>query len=309
MLFSNDRLGLRKWSEKFITLSERNIMSNFGTHNEFSRLKTAILCPPTHFEIRKPINVIQAKWHGLGRGPDPARAIRQYEVFKNTLVKEGVTVREIPPAKQFTYQVFTRDICVMTTDGALIANLKFNPRKGEEKKVIKDFSTRDIAVSFVFEDPSIFEGGDFIFIDKDNVLLGIGDRTNQEAMKKLSALLPAVHFHPVYLPKDFLHLDVVLNIVSKHIALAYIPALTKDVHARLKSHQIRIIEVSSEEQETMGTNALAIGNNKVIAAASNGQVNEDMKKEGLDVIEIDMSEILKGGGGPRCMTLPVLREK
>ena len=283
-------------------------MSNYGTRNEFSQLRTAILCPPTHFEIRKPINVIQAKWYGLGCGPDPDKGIHQYEVFKNTLIREGVTVWEIPPSKQYSYQVFTRDICVIANNGAIIANLKFDPRKGEEKEVVKELETRGIAVSFTFEDPAILEGGDFVSIDHENVLLGIGDRTNEEALEKLRVFQPFIKFHPVYLPKDFLHLDVVLNIVSENIALAYLPALTDDTPALLKSLRFRIIEVSSEEQETMATNALAIGNNKVIAAVSNGQANKKMKKEGLEVIEIDMSEILKGGGGPRCMTLPVLRE-
>ena len=284
------------------------IMSNFGTGNEFSQLRTAILCPPTHFEIRKPINVIQAKWHELGRGPDPAKGIHQYEIFKNTLIREGVTVWEIPPSKMYTYQVFTRDICVIASNWTIIANLKFDPRKGEEKEVVKELETRGIAVSYTFEDPAILEGGDFVSIDHKNVLLGIGDRTNADALERLRVFQPSIKFHPVYLPKDFLHLDVVLNIVSENIALAYLPALADDTLALLKSRRFRIIEVSSEEQETMATNALAIGNNKVIAAASNGHANEKMKKEGLEVIEIDMSEILKGGGGPRCMTLPVLRD-
>ena len=197
---------------------------------------------------------------------------------------------------------------MIANNGAIIANLKFDPRKGEEKEVVKELETRGIAVSFIFEDPAILEGGDFVSIDHENVLLGVGDRTNEEALERLRVFQPSIKFHPVYLPKDFLHLDVVLNIVSGNIALAYLPALADDTLALLKSRRFRIIEVSSEEQETMATNALAIGNNKVIAAASNRQANENMKKEGLEVIEIDMSEILKGGGGPHCMTLPVLRE-
>ena len=288
--------------------SERTMMSNFGTRDEFSKLKTAILCPPTHFEIRKPINDIQKKWHELGSGPDAAKAIQQYNDFKNTLIHQGVNVWELPPSEPFTYQVFTRDIGVVAGIGAVIANLKFDPRKGEEKEVIKALEASGIGISFTFEDPAIFEGGDWVFMDKENVLLGMGDRTNPEALDQLSVFLPSVRFHPVYLPEGILHLDVVLNIVSSNIALAHSPALADETLALLESHQFRIIDVSSEEQETMGTNALAIGNNKILAAAINQQVNGNMKKEGLDVIEMDLSEILKGGGGPRCMTLPVLRE-
>ncbi|WP_206537514.1 arginine deiminase family protein [Listeria aquatica] len=32
-----------------------------------------------------------------------------------------------------------------------------------------------------------------------------------------------------------------------------------------------------------------------------------MKELGLEVIEINLEEILKGGGGPHCMTFPLER--
>ena len=284
-------------------------MSSYGTCNEFSKLRAVITCPPTHFEIRKPINIIQAKYHERGQGPDPVKRVHQYEAFKKALILEGINVWEISPSEKYTYQVFTRDTGVVTNHGAIIANLKFDLRKGEEKVVVKELKNRGIAVSEPFEDPAVLEGGDFLFLDNKNVLLGIGDRTNTDALAALKALQPAINFHPVFLPKDFLHLDVVLNIVSQNIALAYAPACPAPILSLLESCGFGIIDVSNEEQETMATNALAIGNNKVIAAACNKQTNEKMKKEGLEVIEIEMSELLKGGGGPRCMTLPVHRSE
>jgi len=57
----------------------------------------------------------------------------------------------------------------------------------------------------------------------------------------------------------------------------------------------------------MATNVLAIEDGKVISASCNKECNKNMRIEGLEVIEIEMSELLKGGGGPRCMTLPVKR--
>ena len=48
-------------------------MPTYGTCDEYSRLRTVILCPPVNFEIKTPINAVQAKWHQLGEGPDPAK--------------------------------------------------------------------------------------------------------------------------------------------------------------------------------------------------------------------------------------------
>ena len=39
----------------------------------------------------------------------------------------------------------------------------------------------------------------------------------------------------------------------------------------------------------------------------NAAVNEQLAARGMDVIELDITEILKAGGGPHCMTFPLLR--
>jgi arginine deiminase len=42
--------------------------------------------------------------------------------------------------------------------------------------------------------------------------------------------------------------------------------------------------------------------------AGNARVSREMEKEDVDVIEFEGSELVRGGGGPRCMTAPILRE-
>ncbi len=283
-------------------------MINYGTCDEYSNLHSVIMCPPVNFEIIKPINIVQSKWHKRGLGPDPVRRLQQYAAYKDILINEGVVVWEVSPSKAFTYQVFTRDVGVVTKEGAIIANFKFSPRKGEEKEVVKELKRRSIAISHLFDEPAIFEGGDLIFIDQENVLIGFGDRTNLHALASLRSIESSFNVHSIQLPKDFLHLDVVLNIISPNTALAYTPALSADSLSLLEEFGLQIIEISSDEQETMATNVLAIGNGKIIAASCNKKTNNKMKKEGFEIIETEMSEILKGGGGPRCMTLPVFRK-
>ena len=50
-----------------------------------------------------------------------------------------------------------------------------------------------------------------------------------------------------------------------------------------------------------------IGNDRVISFENNKKVNEQMKALGLTVITPHLEEILKGGGGPHCMTMPLER--
>ena len=35
---------------------------------------------------------------------------------------------------------------------------------------------------------------------------------------------------------------------------------------------------------------------------------EELKKKGISVVEVELTEFAKGGGGPTCLTLPLIRE-
>jgi N-dimethylarginine dimethylaminohydrolase len=283
------------------------MMENFGTCDEYSKLRRVILCPPTYFEIKTPINATQAKWFNMGRGPDPVKSLDQYETVKNALLNEEVEVWEISPSKNYTYQIFTRDVGVISHQGAFMGQFKFDPRKGELKPFSNMLNRNNVPVYHRFKDGAVFEGGDFIFINRNEAFVGVGDRTNEEGLRALNNRLPSMTLYPVHLPEGFLHLDVVLNLISPNIALAYLPAVSDESRSFLESKRFEIIDVYEEEQETMATNVLAIGDNKILSASCNKITNEKIRNKGFDVIEFDLSEIVKGGGGIRCMTLPVLR--
>ena len=58
----------------------------------------------------------------------------------------------------------------------------------------------------------------------------------------------------------------------------------------------------------MGTNVLTIRPRRVVMVAENDKTRKALEKAGVDVIEVLMRELQKGGGGPRCWTLPLLRD-
>ncbi len=66
--------------------------------------------------------------------------------------------------------------------------------------------------------------------------------------------------------------------------------------------------VSAREQWNDGSNTLAVAPGVVITYDRNYVSNELMRENGIEVIEIVGSELVRGRGGPRCMSMPLVRE-
>ncbi|WP_257841823.1 arginine deiminase family protein, partial [Oenococcus oeni] len=57
-----------------------------------------------------------------------------------------------------------------------------------------------------------------------------------------------------------------------------------------------------------GSNTLAIAPGSVVTYDRNYVSNEALRKHGIQVSEVPSSEISRGRGGPRCMSMPIYRE-
>ncbi|MDY0290587.1 MAG: arginine deiminase family protein, partial [Sphaerochaeta sp.] len=65
----------------------------------------------------------------------------------------------------------------------------------------------------------------------------------------------------------------------------------------------------AREQWNDSTNTLAIAPGKVITYCRNVVSNEVLEKNGIEVLPIKGSELVRGRGGPRCMSMPLYRER
>ncbi|PID16158.1 hypothetical protein CSV63_05845 [Sporosarcina sp. P34] len=267
---------------------------------EYDTLRRVILCQPEFMAIDEVINEVQKKYKD--ENIDIQRAMSQHAEFEEILKENGVEVITLPPSEKFPEQVFTRDIGFTIGNDIFIADLAANIRKGEEITLKEWLIAHDIPYQSATDR---MEGGDII-VDRDTIYVGISSRTSREAVNKLEEKLPDYQLKPIPFDGQYLHLDCVFNILSPEKALVFPAAFDQEtLHQMAGSYEL--IEVAEDEQFSLGTNVLSIGNNKVISLPQNEQVNKNLRAHGFEVIEVDFSEIIKSGGSFRCCSMPVER--
>lgn len=282
-------------------------------YNEYSPLaKVLVVKPPeifTKFNSQgvNPISDINSK-----DKPEITEHPEQKEEFNgllNTLKQNGVEIyySDVIPGRPGHTPLFTRDVGIIISDQVLPSRMAFPYREKEVDGIFQNISSSQIIKDN--RDYKI-EGGDFALLEPKLALVGIGPRTNELSLQILREYFPTIEFIPVYpvLKEKAFHIDTVLGIIGNKMLVGVSDWIPKNVLDLLKNRGYQMIEADKDEYFTCATNVLAIDNRKVIAATDNPKTNEKLKKAGVEVIEVNLSGILKRGGGPHCLTLPLERQ-
>ena len=190
------------------------------------------------------------------------------------------------------------------------------------------------------------EGGDMLVLSEDTLAIGISKRTDPRAIETLAKTLfdANTSFKTILafnIPKTraFMHLDTVFTQVDygmftihpgimkeltifevikngKGITVSKVVTTLEDILEKHLKRPIKLINIggndmitSGREQWNDGANTLAVAPGKVIVYQRNHVTNEILRQEGIEVLEIPSSELSRGRGGPRCMSMPLNREK
>ncbi|MEJ2113101.1 MAG: arginine deiminase family protein, partial [Flavobacteriaceae bacterium] len=151
--------------------------------------------------------------------------------------------------------------------------------------------------------------------DEKTLAVGYSYRTNDEGIQQLKLFLQpkGIEIIIVELPhykgkKDVFHLMSILSPIDKDLAVVYSPLMPIKFRNQLLERGFKLIEVPDNEFESMGCNVLAVAPRHCVAVSGNPLTLKLLKDAGCRVDVYKGEEIsIKGGGGPTCLTRPLLR--
>ncbi|MFC1726877.1 dimethylarginine dimethylaminohydrolase family protein [candidate division KSB1 bacterium] len=289
----------------------------YGCTSEVGAVRSILLKHPK--DAFKDQDNVNSQWKDLNflGCPDFKKACDEYEKFLKFLKEHIPDVHFLP--EDFSTgmdSVYVRDSVLITQKGAILCCMGKDLRKGEPAASGKYLESIGIPILGEITGEGRLEGGDIILIDEKTLAVGEGYRTNAAGIKRLRELtrgfideiivVPLPHWNG---PGDVFHLMSIISPVDHNIAVVYSRLMPVPFRNFLMSRGIELVEVPDSEFDSMGCNILAVAPGVCVMIAGNPKTKERLEKAGATVFEYEGQEIsVKGGGGPTCLTRPLLRE-
>lgn len=196
--------------------------------------------------------------------------------------------------------------------------------------------------------PYSIEGGDIHNLSADTLAIGLSERTTAQAIEVLARNIFADeestirNILAIDIPnmRAFMHLDTVLTQADRGVFIVHpgilhnikvyrvFPGAKGTIKAEslkgtlesifcrfLGLDEVRFIKcggnnmiAAEREQWNDGSNALCVEPGTVIVYDRNTITNDILRDNGLKTLEIASSELSRGRGGPRCMSMPLVRD-
>ncbi len=268
-------------------------------------LKRVLVSRPEYLKPA-PINEIAKKWKDTTMNVE--KMLQEHLIFTEAFKREGVEVEFLEADQDRPNAVFARDFGGCVKEGYILGNFKLPLRYKEHTDY--EAKMEALGIKKIAEcKKGLFEGGDFAFLNETTIAVGMADRSNQEGVEEIREQLMPYGYQVFGVPVKaaYLHLDMCFNLVDDHIAVAYTEGMPDEFRKILKKMEIDLVSIPEEAIFAHGCNLQSLGGHRVMSLSANHKVNEELDRRGMKVIELNISEILKAGGGPHCMTFPLER--
>ena len=256
-----------------------------------------LMCRPTHFAVTYRIN----PWMDPAAPYDTSLAVAQWENLRETFLRLGHTVDLIEPVAGLPDMVFAANGATVA-DGEVLAVQFRDPERADEAPAYASWFER--AGFEVHESKHTNEGEGDILLAGDVLLAGTGFRTVHAAHAQTQEVFGRPVITLQLVDPAYYHLDTALCVLDD-TNLAYLPsAFSPGSQAVLRRLFPDAVLATEADAEVLGLNAVSDGRNVVLPVQATA-LTAALRERGYETIGVDMSELRKAGGGPKCCTLEV----
>ncbi len=258
------------------------------------------MCPPRYFTVRYTIN----PWMDPSRPVDTARAMAQWTALADIHRALGHTVDLIDPEPGLPDMVFAANAGTVI-DGVVLGARFRNAERAAEAEHYRRWFVTHAATDMVMPS-AVNEGeGDLVWTGR-LLLAGTGFRTEPAAHAEAQELLGVPVISLRLIDPYYYHLDTCLLILDDSPAaplIAYYPAAfspgSRRVLARLFPDAVI---AGAADAACLGLNGVSDGRSVVLPREA-VELGRALAVRGFEPVFVDVSELRRAGGGPKCCTL------
>jgi N-dimethylarginine dimethylaminohydrolase len=275
-------------------------MQSDATHR-VATPRSYLMCPPEYFDVTYAIN----PWMRPDSPVDAGLAMRQWTALRAASEALGHSVSTIEPVAGLPDMVFAANGATVIDGTVLGVRFRHEERAAEAAAYLSWFLIH--GYSPVREPVFVNEGEGDILVAGDTMLAGHGFRSDEAAAGELASVFGRRVVSLRLVDSRFYHLDTALCVLDASTAMYYPAAFDDAGRAALASLFDELIEAKDEDAEVLGLNAVSDGRHVVLAAQA-VELARSLSARGFEPVPVNMSELLKAGGGAKCCTLE-LRER
>lgn len=252
----------------------------------FDRISHAIVCQPGK-------NLSAAAAIGV---PDDIRALQQHQKYVEALKQCGVEVRAIAADPVFPNACLVGNTAIVTEYLAVIGNFSnHSPRQGEQKSIASALAS-DKFLKFITA-PGLLDAEDVLRI-RNHFYVSLSNFTNQEGAAQLAFFLKEFGYAMTVLeqdPESFVRLNTAAACLDRNSLL-----IREELSRNFAFLGFDKIVVPHRER---GAASALMVNGTLLLPAGYTETATAVKDVVTSVVEVNVSEFEKMGGGLRSLSL------
>lgn len=313
------------------------IKINANCWNEHGELKTVMVCSPSSVDVP---DQRTADYVGWEKPVNQVKAKANHEEMIRAMEDTGVRVidysKHLPDEvgelnHKLINRVFVRDLACVYGNTVIPGDAGITMRAPEYFHSHELFQSWFDEKTFSIKDNNslkALENGDVFVLNRDAVFINTGMRSSIESIEALKSKIFLAGFSEIGiidLPRtgETMHLDMNCNVAGEDLLIAksymrlFPVQVVSENGARyvmmedfIKRQGFEVLWTDNVKHTVADINFLNLDPETLLVStkANKSIFKEHPKVRGKKIIQVDVNELEKGGGGIRCMTLPLERK-